>query len=134
MVIPVSPPPPPTGLRLGKGINKSEDVSIAYNLSVSLALYSLILFYRATSFSLTPFRPLPKFLCVKGILFATFWQGFIVSILVAMGWIKSVRFDQEVLGIAIQDTTICLEMPGFALLHLFVPPPPPPPWCPLNVY
>ena len=50
-------------------------LSLLNNLSISLSLYSLILFYLATEERLKPFNPLSKFLCIKAILFFSFWQG-----------------------------------------------------------
>ncbi|GAA5946790.1 hypothetical protein JCM10213_009075 [Rhodosporidiobolus nylandii] len=94
-------------------------ISIAYNVSVSLSLYCLAMFWVATHDDLKPYRPMPKFLCVKGIIFFSFWQSFAVSILVALGWIRSHRYETEQLSLAIQDTLICLEMPLFAFLHLY---------------
>ncbi|GAA5914147.1 hypothetical protein JCM6882_004937 [Rhodosporidiobolus microsporus] len=94
-------------------------ISILYNLSVSLSLYCLAMFWVATHDDLRPFRPMPKFLCVKGIIFFSFWQSFAVSILVAAGWVKSYRYETEKLSLAIQDTLIALEMPLFAFLHLY---------------
>ncbi|KAG0146287.1 hypothetical protein CROQUDRAFT_657612 [Cronartium quercuum f. sp. fusiforme G11] len=94
-------------------------VSLAYNLSVSLCLYCLAMFWVCTSKDLQPFRPMPKFLCVKGIIFFSFWQGFGISILVALGALKTSSYDTETLSLAIQDTLICFEMPLFALLHLY---------------
>ncbi|GAA6019658.1 hypothetical protein JCM11491_004869 [Sporobolomyces phaffii] len=94
-------------------------VSIAYNLSVSISLYALAMFWVATHDDLQPFRPMPKFLCVKGIIFFSFWQGFGVSILVAIGWLHSARYETEKLSLAVQDTLICFEMPLFAFMHLY---------------
>ncbi|GAA5976298.1 hypothetical protein JCM5350_001410 [Sporobolomyces pararoseus] len=94
-------------------------VSIAYNLSVSISLYALAMFWVATHDDLKPFRPMPKFLCVKGIIFFSFWQGFGVSILVAIGWLHSARYETEKLSLAVQDTLICFEMPLFAFMHLY---------------
>ncbi|GAA5852599.1 hypothetical protein JCM9279_005524 [Rhodotorula babjevae] len=94
-------------------------VSIVYNLSVSLSLYCLAMFWVATSSDLKPYRPMPKFLSVKGIIFFSFWQGFAVSIGVAAGLLKSSRYDTEQLSLAIQDTLVCYEMPLFAFLHLY---------------
>ncbi|KAM0786991.1 hypothetical protein ACM66B_002409 [Microbotryomycetes sp. NB124-2] len=94
-------------------------VSIVYNLSVSISLYALAMLWVATHEDLKPFRPVPKFLCVKGIIFFSFWQGFAVSILVAAKVLRSDRYDTEMLSLAVQDTLMCLEMPLFAFLHLY---------------
>ncbi|OAV87185.1 hypothetical protein PTTG_00652 [Puccinia triticina 1-1 BBBD Race 1] len=94
-------------------------VSLAYNFSVSLCLYCLAVFWLCTGADLKPFRPMPKFLCIKGVIFFSFWQGFGISILVALGILKSTRYPTETLSIAIQDTLICFEMPLFSILHLY---------------
>lgn len=47
-------------------------------------------------------RPMPKFLCVKGILFFSFWQALSISALVAAGIIRKSKFFPYVpLAIAI---------------------------------
>lgn len=46
-----------------------------YNISVSLALYGLYLFYFATRDLLTPFEPVLKFCTIKSVIFLSFWQG-----------------------------------------------------------
>ncbi|THG00709.1 hypothetical protein TEA_025457 [Camellia sinensis var. sinensis] len=48
--------------------------TIILNVSVSLALYSLVVFYHVFAKELAPHKPLPKFLCIKGIVFFCFWQ------------------------------------------------------------
>lgn len=48
--------------------------TIILNISVSVALYSLVLFYHVFAKELEPHKPLAKFLCVKGIVFFCFWQ------------------------------------------------------------
>lgn len=48
-----------------------------YNISVSLALYGLYLFYFATRDLLTPFEPVLKFCTVKSVIFLSFWQGIV---------------------------------------------------------
>ena len=50
-------------------------ITIVYNVSISLALYALFLFYFATKDLLRPYDPVLKFLAVKSIIFLSFWQG-----------------------------------------------------------
>lgn len=50
-------------------------ITMLYNISVSLALYGLYLFYFATRDLLTPFDPVLKFCTVKSVIFLSFWQG-----------------------------------------------------------
>ncbi|CAN0852798.1 Transmembrane protein 184B [Linum grandiflorum] len=49
--------------------------TIILNVSVSLALYSLVIFYHVFAKELAPHSPLAKFMCIKGIVFFCFWQG-----------------------------------------------------------
>ena len=60
-------------------------ISLINNISVSLSLYSLVLFYMATEERLKPFKPLMKFLCVKTIIFFSYWQSCLFNILKIMG-------------------------------------------------
>lgn len=64
-------------------------------------------------------RPIPKFLCVKGILFFSFWQSIGISILVAAHVIARLGpyKDAEHISVGLNDTLICLEMPIFAIAH-----------------
>ncbi len=50
-------------------------ITMVYNVSVTLALYGLFLFYFATKNLLKPFDPLLKFFTIKSVIFLTFWQG-----------------------------------------------------------
>jgi hypothetical protein len=96
-------------------------VTIVYNISICLSLYCLAMFWVAVNKDLLPFRPVPKFLCVKGILFFSFWQGVFVGFLVSTGAIKSVGpyTDPEHMVLAIVDSMICIEMPFFAIAHQY---------------
>ncbi|KAI0300067.1 organic solute transporter Ostalpha-domain-containing protein [Multifurca ochricompacta] len=95
-------------------------VSIVYNASICLSLYCLAMFWLSISEDLKPFRPMPKFLCVKGILFFSFWQAAGVSLLASIGAIKKLGpyTDKEHISLGLTDTLICFEMPFFAIAHL----------------
>lgn len=94
---------------------------IVYNISVSVSLYSLGLFWVCMHDDLKPFRPVPKFLCIKLIIFASYWQGFALSILVWLGAIPDTvqGYTPDNLAAAIQDALICIEMPIFAVAHWY---------------
>ncbi|KAI2621129.1 DUF300-domain-containing protein [Hypoxylon sp. NC1633] len=94
---------------------------IIYNISVTVSLYSLGLFWVCMHHDLQPYRPVPKFLCIKLIIFASYWQGFFLSILVWLGAIPDdvQGYTSDNLAVAIQDALICVEMPAFAVAHWY---------------
>ncbi|TFK47286.1 DUF300-domain-containing protein [Heliocybe sulcata] len=96
-------------------------VSIVYNISICLALYCLAMFWLCVSDDLRPFRPMPKFLCVKGVLFFSFWQSIGISILVAGGLIRKLGpyTDREHISLGLSDMLITFEMPLFAIAHMY---------------
>jgi hypothetical protein len=93
--------------------------TIILNVSVSLALYSLVLFYHVFAKELEPHKPLAKFLCIKGIVFFCFWQGIVLDILAKLGVIKSHHFWLEVDQIeeALRNTLVCVEMVFFSAIQ-----------------
>ncbi|KAH6559737.1 hypothetical protein BASA50_000810 [Batrachochytrium salamandrivorans] len=98
-------------------------LSFAYNISVCWSMYCLVLFYIQCSHDLQPCRPMPKFICVKAIIFLTFWQGLFVAFLVAAGVISGSDQDElysaNNIALALQDVMICFEMPFFVWLHWY---------------
>lgn len=95
--------------------------SFIYNVSITVSLYALAMFWVCMSADLQPFRPMPKFLCIKGIIFASYWQGLFLSILVWLGAIPDdvPGYSPDNLAVAIQDALICFEMPIFAFAHWY---------------
>ncbi|KAJ2916683.1 hypothetical protein MD484_g3743, partial [Candolleomyces efflorescens] len=96
-------------------------ITIIYNLSICTSLYCLAMFWACVSDDLKPYRPVPKFLCVKGILFFSFWQSVGISILVAAHVIQKLGpyTDPEHVSTGWNNLFICVEMPLFAFAHLF---------------
>lgn len=92
-------------------------------VSISVALYGLILFYGLTKEELKGRRPLAKFLAIKLIVFFTFYQNFVFELLQKKGVIKGTTYWTEsniVDGLNALATTI--EMVIFALYMLWAYP------------
>ncbi|KAI9141067.1 organic solute transporter Ostalpha-domain-containing protein [Paraphysoderma sedebokerense] len=93
-------------------------VTFLYNISVSVSMYCLVIFFFATRRDLDPYRPVPKFLCIKAIIFFSFWQGVVISVLVYLGVIREAgSYSADNIARALQDFLICLEMVAAAYGH-----------------
>lgn len=64
-------------------------ITIVYNITVSLALYALFLFYQATRDMLSPYYPVLKFFTIKFVIFMSFWQGVLLAVLERVGAIRT---------------------------------------------
>jgi len=84
------------------------------DLTISIAVYSLIIFYLPLADELEPYRPIPKYLCIKFVIFFAFWQGIIISLLAAFDIVA----DPKV-SLRIQDATICVEMFFISIAHAY---------------
>ncbi|XP_062859869.1 transmembrane protein 184ba isoform X2 [Trichomycterus rosablanca] len=101
-------------------------VTIIYNVSVSLSLYALFLFYFATRDLLSPYSPMLKFFMVKSVIFLSFWQGMLLAILEKCGAIPKINSAEVSVGegtvaAGYQNFIICIEMffAAVALRHAF---------------
>ncbi|XP_026207543.1 transmembrane protein 184ba [Anabas testudineus] len=101
-------------------------VTIIYNISVSLSLYALFLFYFATRELLSPYSPILKFFMVKSVIFLSFWQGMLLAILEKCGAIPQINSLEVSVGegtvaAGYQNFIICIEMffAALALRHAF---------------
>ena len=80
-----------------------------YNVSFTYALYYLYLFYLGTRSHIKRHHPIRKFVAVKAVIFATYWQGLAVATL------PLPREDAE----AWNNFILCVEMLLFAIIHCF---------------
>jgi hypothetical protein len=112
-------------------------VSVAMNISVAMAFYGLVNFYHLVDMVRSPLPPLllpprltlpvcvssqelkwinpwPKFLCIKGVVFMTFWQGICISAMSSFGFVDPSTADSA------QNFLICIEMFLASLAHYFI--------------
>jgi len=79
-------------------------IAMVNNISISLSLYCLVLFYMATEEPLKPFSPFSKFLCIKIIIFFSFWQACAFTVMTHLN-----LFDTRRSSLA-QNLIISVEM------------------------
>ncbi|CAL4073268.1 unnamed protein product [Meganyctiphanes norvegica] len=95
---------------------------VVNNLSQFVAMYCLVLFYKAMRRELSPMNPLAKFLCIKAVVFFSFFQGVAIMFLVQMDVITTVfdistSEDRRRVSTVLQDFLICVEMFLAAVAH-----------------
>eukprot|EP00941_MAST-03F_sp_MAST-3F-sp1_P001283 g1283.t1 len=95
-------------------------ITILLNFSISWAAYCLLLFYLAFHDLLAPFRPVPKFLSIKAVLFLSFWQGVLFSALNYFDFIHEIgAYTANDVQTALQDFCVCVEMLIMAIAHRY---------------
>eukprot|EP00467_Chlorarachnion_reptans_P025771 CAMPEP_0114499786 /NCGR_PEP_ID=MMETSP0109-20121206/7609_1 /TAXON_ID=29199 /ORGANISM="Chlorarachnion reptans, Strain CCCM449" /LENGTH=362 /DNA_ID=CAMNT_0001677389 /DNA_START=278 /DNA_END=1366 /DNA_ORIENTATION=- len=80
---------------------------VIYNISYTIALYALLLFYMATRNIVSTMSPAKKFFAIKTIVFFTYWQ----ELLVSLGPSSTEEANRW------NDFILCLEMPLFAYVQ-----------------
>uniref|UniRef100_A0A8V0XVW9 Transmembrane protein 184C n=1 Tax=Gallus gallus TaxID=9031 RepID=A0A8V0XVW9_CHICK len=94
---------------------------ILNNMSQLFAMYCLVLFYKVLREELNPIQPVGKFLCVKMVVFVSFWQAVLIALLVKVGVISEKHTWEwqsvEAVATGLQDFIICVEMFLAAIAH-----------------
>ncbi|ETO31892.1 transmembrane protein [Reticulomyxa filosa] len=115
-------------------------VAILRSLSQTWAIYCLVLFYVALKGQnhesdgykkFTRLKPVNKFLCVKGVVFFTYWQSVLIAAFVwlgkifvpfsfVIGWIRAKgQWSEDEIAVGLQNFIICIEMCLAAIAHIF---------------
>ena len=76
--------------------------------------------YFATKDDLKEWNPVWKFMCIKGIIFFTFWQSFLIEVLNSAGVIKPVGdWTADDFAAGLSDFLITFEMVVFSVMHRY---------------
>jgi hypothetical protein len=93
-------------------------VFIISNISQIAAMYFLIYFYFICQDDLAAFNPVPKFLVVKLVVFATFWQNILLGIIRRLGFFDDDgEFSSLDVEAQIENWIVCVEMLIIAFAH-----------------
>ena len=113
-------------------------IFVAENISIFMAFSGLLKFYHAVEEELSWCKPLPKFLCIKGVVFMTFWQGLAIGLLAestgggsgfgvatnddvgSANTSDTYKANPSEWALMAQNFLICLEMLLFAIAHFYV--------------
>ncbi|XP_054741665.1 transmembrane protein 184C isoform X1 [Anastrepha obliqua] len=96
-------------------------IIVINNISQFVAMYCLVLFYKANKEDLKPMKPIPKFLCIKAVVFFSFFQGVILFLLVYYKVLQKLFTlgDDTNLASMLQNFLICIEMFIAAVAHIY---------------
>ena len=99
-------------------------ITLVNNCSQMWAMYSLVMFYYSTREELEPWRPVGKFVCVKLVVFFTWWQSLVIAILFKLGLIHDIgspegdgfgerdAWSGSDVAKGLQNWLICVEVRG----------------------
>jgi hypothetical protein len=89
-------------------------------LAVTVAMYMLIAFYMQMKTILQPNKPLLKLLCIKLVIFFSFWQMIVCDFLSSANIIKpSRKLSQGDISVGFNALLTCFEMIIFAIMHIY---------------
>ncbi|KAG9244416.1 organic solute transporter Ostalpha-domain-containing protein [Calycina marina] len=97
-------------------------VLLLESLAVTIAMYCLIQFYIQLKDDLKAHSPLLKVAAIKLVIFLSFWQSFMISILTSstLNIVEPTKYvAYPDLKIGIPSLLLCIEMALFSILHIF---------------
>ncbi|PBP18011.1 hypothetical protein BUE80_DR011166 [Diplocarpon rosae] len=97
-------------------------ILVIEGVAVTIAMYCLIQFYVQLRVDLAPHRPFLKVVAIKLVIFLSFWQSFMISILTSATFnvvTPNAKIAYPDLKVGVPSLLLCIEMAIFAGLHLF---------------
>ncbi|SYZ70535.1 f2o10.10_protein-like_protein [Leishmania braziliensis MHOM/BR/75/M2904] len=93
---------------------------LVYNISITVAFTALLYFYMGLKDLIEGRNVFLKFLCVKAVIFLSFWQGLLIQLISAAGLLPKLSYwKPEDTPAALQDLLICVEMMFVAFGHKY---------------
>ncbi|CAG8674144.1 organic solute transporter Ostalpha-domain-containing protein [Gigaspora rosea] len=88
-------------------------------ICVTVAMYALVVFYLTIREDIKDEKPFLKFLCIKLVIFFSFWQSIVLAIIADLGIIKETQYwtSANVSG-GLAAMLVCIEMAVFSVLHI----------------
>jgi len=90
-------------------------------VSVTAAMYALIMFYALARHEMAKYKPIGKFLSVKFVIFLSFWQSILVAGLVYLKVFQATSgWSTDNISDGVQNVLICGEMLIVSIVHIYV--------------
>ena len=93
------------------------------NISQTVAIYALVYMYLGLKHdpNLRDHSPLGKFMCIKAVVFFSFWQTCFFQVLLAAGMIQDGEtYSAKEICAALSDFVLIFEMLIYSILHMYV--------------
>jgi len=95
-------------------------ITIVNFISVTVAMYALVLFYSVARDEIAKYKPIPKFASVKFVIMLCFWQSILVAGFVDLHGISATTYwSTDNIATGVQNALLCVEMLIAAIFHIF---------------
>ena len=89
-------------------------------VAVTIAMYCIIQFYLQLKDDIASHKPLLKVAAIKLVIFLSFWQTLLISLLTSVGVLKAgKRLGSQDINNGLPSLLLCIEMAIFAVFHLW---------------
>lgn len=93
-------------------------VMVIEGIAVTITMYCIIQFYYQIKDDIFQHKPILKVLAIKLVIFLSFWQTILISLLTSSGSIKATdRIQTPDIKVGIPSMLLCVEMALFAIFH-----------------